>query len=87
MIRAPRSAARTARATAPRRCTFHYDTLVCVESACDGPLIACNDDASGYPEGASDLHTGPLPAGTYYVFVDGYDGAIGTAGVTIDATP
>ncbi len=65
----------------------NYDTVVYVESACDGPLIACNDDASGDLDGASDLHTGPLVAGMYYVFVDGYDGAMGTAAVTIDATP
>jgi hypothetical protein len=65
----------------------NYDTVVYVESACDGPMIACNDDAAGDAVGASDLHTGPLAAGTYYVFVDGYDGAMGSASLTIDTTP
>jgi hypothetical protein len=65
----------------------NYDTLLYVETSCDGQVVGWNDDAPGHVAGASDLHTGPLAAGTYYVFVDGYFGAMGTAGLSIDVTP
>jgi hypothetical protein len=29
----------------------------------------------------------PLPSGTYTIFIDGYNGAFGTAQVTITTTP
>jgi hypothetical protein len=49
--------------------------------------LGCNDDSSGAIPLASDVHTGALAAGTYYVFIDGAGTSSGTAAVTIETTP
>jgi hypothetical protein len=63
-----------------------YDTLVYVRASCLGPEITCDDD-SGTISLRSIAHTGPLAAGTYYVFIDGFGHATGSASVTITLTP
>lgn len=50
-----------------------YDAALYVRSSCDDEVseLACNDDAEGSPQRSSlDID---LRAGTYWVFVDGYD--------------
>jgi hypothetical protein len=64
-----------------------FDTIVYVRGGdCTTDDIACNDDASTSTR-SSDLHTGPLAAGLYYVFVDGFIGQSGNAQLSIDTTP
>lgn len=54
------------------RAAADYDVALYVRSACDDAAteVACNDDGDDTAHAALDLE---LRAGTYYVFVDGYD--------------
>jgi cysteine-rich repeat protein len=60
------------------------DTAVYVREVCtrDTPQRACDDDACGYRSGRYNIHsdTGSiaLPAGLYYLFLDGYNESTGT---------
>ena len=67
-----------------------YDTVLYMRSgSCNGPELGCNDDTAGCGAGEpSDYHasrlTPTVTAGeTYYVVVDGYNGAKGAFGLTI----
>jgi hypothetical protein len=65
-----------------------YDTLIYVRASCAGSEIACDDDSGTTTVMiSSTLDTGPLAAGSYLVFVDGFATSSGTADVTIDITP
>ncbi len=61
-----------------------FDTLVYVRAGCTGPELACNDDDSTLD---AVVDTGPLAAGTYFIFIDGFGPYSGTATVTITITP
>lgn len=64
-----------------------YDTLIFVRrDDCDAreAEIACNDDFEGL-ESRIDLPA--APAGTYYLFVDGFGGGAGETGVNITVRP
>lgn len=58
-----------------------FDSVVylAAEPCGDGIELACDDDHD-------ELHQ-RLPAGTYYLFVDGYQGARGTFDLTVSLTP
>ncbi len=68
-----------------------YDTVLYMRSgSCAGPELGCNDDTTGCGAGqaAGDYHasrlTPTVTAGqTYWIVVDGYDGARGPFGLTI----
>jgi hypothetical protein len=62
-----------------------YDTLIYLRDSCLGTELACNDDATTATL-QSEFATGPLPAGTYYLFIDGFDGRKGAFTVTISAS-
>jgi hypothetical protein len=65
-----------------------FDTLVYVRSSCDAGEVACDDDSGSNGNSLTSVaHTGPIAAGTYYVFVDGFAYHAGTAQVTITLTP
>ncbi len=66
VLRLPRAARVSLRLAAD------FDAVLYVRSRCDDPVteLACNDDAEDDQHAALDLD---LPAGTYWVFVDGYD--------------
>jgi len=64
-----------------------YDPLLFVRSAaCDDPglELACNDDSEGV---LSAVDLGERQPGTYYFFVDGYNGQFGTATLDISVVP
>ena len=62
-----------------------YDTLLFVRDACDnGMELDCNDDANGV---RSEVELFGLAAGTYFFYVDGYNGNVGTATVDFVVTP
>ena len=56
---------------------------------CGGAQVACNDDTTGCGTGEPNDHHGStmtltVTAGqTYYVFVDGYNGAAGAYSLTV----
>ena len=58
-----------------------YDTLIYVRSACNGPDLSCSDNAVG---NNAVIDTGPLSAGTYEIFIDGFGAEHGQTRVTID---
>jgi hypothetical protein len=62
-----------------------YDTLVYVRGSCDGAELACNDDANA--DHNSIVDTGPLAAGSYFIFIDAFGPQSGRATVTITLTP
>lgn len=64
-----------------------WDTVLYLRTDCDDPAteLACNDDYSGL---RSRIDAGRLPAGTYYLFVDGlYSGAHGDYTLRVTITP
>ena len=63
-----------------------YDTVLFMRRACDdgGTEIACNDDTNGV---ASAISVQGLEPGTYFIFLDGWSGAIGTCDVVVTVTP
>ena len=61
-----------------------YDTLIYLRDSCLGTELACNDDANTTTL-QSEFTTGALPAGTYYLFIDGFDGGKGAFTLTISA--
>jgi hypothetical protein len=65
----------------------NYDTLIYMKQfTCTGPEVGCADDPiSG--AGPSLFDTGPLAAGNYYIFVDGFGTRSGTADLTVTITP
>lgn len=63
-----------------------YDTLIYVRSGCTGAELGCDDD-SGVQDLTSVVDTGPLPAGDYFVFIDGFSVRSGTASITITISP
>jgi hypothetical protein len=63
----------------------NFDTLVYVRAGCTGTELACNDDAT--PDNYSIVDTGPLTAGSYFIFVDAFGPQSGLATVTITLTP
>jgi hypothetical protein len=65
----------------------NYDTLIYVRAGCRGLELACSDDIDPDTNNRSLVSTGPLPAGDYHVFVDGFGRRSGTAEVTIVVTP
>jgi hypothetical protein len=65
----------------------NFDAVLAVrEDHCRlGPVVACNDDAAA-PAAASQLSALPVVAGrTYYVVIEGYDGATGDFELTVDS--
>ena len=65
-------------------CASSYDSLLYLRTSCFDPTseIACNDDACGTGGNRSRLVFPALPAGRYYVFIDGFSGS-GNYAVTI----
>jgi len=62
-----------------------YDTLLFVRDACDnGMELDCNDDANGT---RSEVELLGLAPGTYFFYVDGFNGNVGTAAVDFVVTP
>ena len=71
-----------------------YDTVLYVRSGtCGGPELGCNDDSNGCTTGEpSDYHASrltPTVTGgqTYFIVVDGYNGAAGPFSLTITPPP
>ncbi len=66
-----------------------YDTLLYLRSACDAEEIACNDDIDdGTPtSNRSLLSSGPLAAGTDFLFVDGFGDSDGAFELSVTLTP
>lgn len=62
-----------------------YDTLVYIRAGCTGTEVACDDD--GAANNNSLATTGPLAAGSYFLFIDGFGPQTGLATVTITLTP
>lgn len=64
-----------------------YDSLIYMRQfTCTGTEVGCDDDTiSG--AGASQFDTGALPAGDYYIFVDGFGTRSGTAILSVTITP
>jgi len=62
-----------------------YDTLLYVRSSCFGGDIVCEDDNANGTR--ADLDTGPLAAGSYYVFVDGFSYRSGAYRLDVTITP
>ena len=59
-----------------------YDTLIYVRDGCTGSEVACDDDSgTGL---LSALDTGPLPAGAYFIFVDGFALGAGAYVLNVD---
>ena len=64
-----------------------YDSLIYMRRlTCTGVEFGCDDDAVD-GAGASQFDTGPIPAGDYYIFVDGFGTRSGTAVLTVTITP
>ena len=63
-----------------------YDTLIYMRRGCSGPEVACDDD-SGANNLTSTFNTGPLAAGDYYLFVDGFSWRSGGYEITVAVTP
>jgi hypothetical protein len=64
----------------------NFDTVLYVRQApCDSAAaeIGCNDDLDLLIPQSGLVATTPLPAGVYYIFVDGYNGASGNFELTI----
>jgi len=64
-----------------------WDTVLYLRTRCEDPASerVCNDDYSGL---RSRIDAGRLPAGTYYLFVDGlYSGAYGDYTLRVTITP
>jgi hypothetical protein len=59
----------------------NFDTLIYLRDACVGNDLVCNDDAGA--NNTSVIDSGPLAAGTYYLFIDGFAWRAGTAMVGI----
>jgi hypothetical protein len=65
----------------------NYDSLVYMRQfTCTGTEVGCDDDAID-GAGPSLFDTGPLPAGDYYIFVDGFGTRSGTAVLTVTISP
>jgi hypothetical protein len=62
-----------------------YDTLVYMRLGCSGAEVACDDDTA--MSLSSEFDTGPLAAGDYYIFVDGFAGRSGQYELTVVVTP
>jgi len=92
---APRSGVATIQTCSATQTTF--DTVLYVRSATctSGPDLACNDDTVGCgttADGANPRHgsklTPTVVAGqTYYLVVDGYNGAQGSFALTVTPPP
>lgn len=64
-----------------------FDTVLYLRGdACDGDEIVCDDDIMRPENTGSRINAGLL-AGTYFLFVDAYDGAVGDFTLTIELTP
>ena len=61
-----------------------HDTLVYIRDACTGAELACDDDAGGNSLKAI-ATTGPVPAGTYFLFIDGFSAREGNVQLRITA--
>lgn len=65
-----------------------FDTALYIRSPCDGDAaavgLACNDDGGA---GTLSLIEIAVEPGSYYVFVEGYNGRVGTTDVQIDVLP
>ncbi|MGQ0835028.1 MAG: lysyl oxidase family protein [Gammaproteobacteria bacterium] len=70
-----------------------YDSVLYLRSGtCTGSQLACNDDTPGCPAGGSSNRGSRLrptvTAGqTYFIFVDGYDGASGSFSLSVAPPP
>ena len=64
-----------------------HDTLVYVREGCTGMELACSDDINATDNYHADVRTGPLPAGDYYIFIDGFSTRAGVSAVLIEITP
>lgn len=64
-----------------------YDTLIYMRRGCEGTEVACSDDVTASTNFTSRFVTGPLSAGDYYVFVDGFGHGEGTYRMSITITP
>jgi hypothetical protein len=56
-------------------CGSSYDTMLYLGTACGGNTVACNDDSCGLQSSISFAATAGT---TYYIVVDGYNGASGS---------
>ncbi|HEV8324663.1 MAG TPA: hypothetical protein VG389_23800 [Myxococcota bacterium] len=65
--------------------TTTFDTLVYVRDGCTGVEIVCDDD--GGANTTSVLDTGPLAAGSYYLFVDGFATNSGPFDTVVTVSP
>jgi hypothetical protein len=64
-----------------------YDSLIYMRRlTCTGVEVGCDDDAID-GAGPSQFDTGPISAGDYYIFVDGFGTRSGTATLTVTITP
>lgn len=61
-----------------------HDTAMNLSSPCDGGHIECDDDGG---EGLQSLIERVVEPGTYYLFIEGYNGRTGTATTAITITP
>jgi hypothetical protein len=61
-----------------------YDTLVYMRVGCSGPEVGCDDDTVGL---TSTFDTGPLAAGDYHIFVDGFSARYGPYELAVTVTP
>ncbi len=63
-------------------CTaFDYDPFIRIYIDCNGTLVSENDDACGL---GSEITLTTMPATTYYIAIEGYNGDIGTFTLTVD---
>ena len=63
-------------------CTaFDYDPFMRIYIDCNGTLVSDNDDACGL---GSEITLTTMPATTYYIAIEGYNGDTGTFTLTVD---
>ena len=61
-----------------------FDTALSIWDVCGGTELACNDDGAGCANFSSNLtFTGAVSGTTYLIRLAGYNGAVGTANLTV----
>jgi hypothetical protein len=63
-----------------------FDTVLYIRTAVDGPNLVCADDISTNNK-ASNIDTGPLAIGSYFVYVDGFSHREGNFDLQLTVTP
>ncbi len=67
-----------------------YHAILYARTSCNDPVteLACDDDAPTPSTSSRDITLSNVKAGTpYYLFIDGYNGATGTARLNVTVTP